>query len=66
MKKEMTAEELARYGFIYFEDGLWKRDVLLWRDCCGSVRHRVRGRVERDLTRGEKGGARQGDGWGRG
>ena len=33
----MTVEELKRYGFIYFEDGLWKRDVLLWRDCCGSV-----------------------------
>ena len=30
-------EELKRHGFIYFEDGLWKRDVLLWRDYCGSV-----------------------------
>ena len=36
-KKEMTVEELKRYGFIYFEDGRWRRDVLLWRDCCGSV-----------------------------
>ena len=35
MKKEMSAEELKRFGFVYFEDGLWKRDVLLWRDCCG-------------------------------
>ena len=34
MKKEMSAEELKRFGSIYFEDGLWKRDVLLWRDCC--------------------------------
>ena len=33
----MTVEELKRHGFIYFEGGLWKRDVLLWRDCCGSV-----------------------------
>ena len=37
MRKEMTVKELKRYGFIYFEGGLWKRDVLLWRDCCGSV-----------------------------
>ena len=36
-KKDMTVEELKRYGFVYFEDGQWKRDVLLWRDCCGSV-----------------------------
>ena len=36
-KKEMTVEELKRYGFVYFEDGRWKRDVLLWRDCCGSA-----------------------------
>ena len=36
-RKDMTVEELKRYGFIYFEDGRWRRDVLLWRDCCGSV-----------------------------
>ena len=29
--------ELKRHGFVYLEDGRWKRDVLLWRDCCGSV-----------------------------
>ena len=28
---------MKQHGFIYFEDGLWRRDVLLWRDCCGSV-----------------------------
>ena len=38
MKKEMSAEELKRFGFIYFEDGLWKRDVLLWRPYFRSVR----------------------------
>ena len=36
-KKEMTVEELKRYGIVYLEGGRWKRDVLLWRDCCGSV-----------------------------
>ena len=37
MKGEMTVKELKQHGFVYFEDGLWRRDVLLWRDCCGSV-----------------------------
>ena len=26
-KKDMTAEELKRYGFIYFEGGRWERDA---------------------------------------
>ena len=37
VKGEMTVKELKQHGFIYFEDGLWRRDVLLWRDCCGSA-----------------------------
>ena len=37
VKRDMSVEELKRYGFVYFEGGRWMRDVLLWRDCCGSV-----------------------------
>ena len=28
VKGEMTVKELKQHGFIYFEDGLWRRDVL--------------------------------------
>ena len=31
VKRDMSVEELKRYGFVYFEGGRWMRDVLLWR-----------------------------------